>query len=164
MLIELEAGDLFIIASDEEWKESTNRFGGMDCVILEVKPRFRTRDSGRGILYLNEWGRSLPKGVHLGRDPKSPILKIDSGFDLCTLANGMEQNIRAIEVWGCSSLFALDQQQSQKDWEQNQAVKGQTVRREAAFGRGGARAGWQDNPDRLILEMGGITTDHNRRN
>ena len=81
--------------------------------------------------------------------------------------SGMQQNIRAIEVWGCSSGRALDQQQSQKNWEEREANKGRIVSREAAFGGGGrgkgARAGWQDNPDRLLLEMGGITTEHNQR-
>jgi len=169
MLVELEAGDVYAIASDAEWKESTSRFGGMDAVLLEAVPRFRCRDSGREILYLNEWGRSLPKGILLGRDHKTPLLKIDSGMDICTAANGMQQNIRAIEVWGCSSGRALDQQQSQKNWEEREANKGRIVSREAAFGGGGrgrgkgARAGWQDNPDRLLLEMGGITTEHNQR-
>ena len=39
MLLELEAGDLYVVASDAEWKESTSRFGGMDAVILEAVPR-----------------------------------------------------------------------------------------------------------------------------
>jgi len=169
MLVELEAGDLYVVAADTEWKESTQRYGGMDALILEAVPRFRSRDCGREVLYLNEWGRSLPKGILLGRDPKTPILKIDSSFDLCTASNGIEQNIRSVEVWGCSSSRALDQQSSQKAWEQNQAVKGQAVSRQAAFGGGGggakgARAGWNDNPDRQLLEMGGIRTAHNQRN
>merc|ERR1711942_29701 len=52
MLLELEAGDLYVVASDAEWKESTSRFGGMDAVIIEAVPRFRIRESGRDILYL----------------------------------------------------------------------------------------------------------------
>lgn len=166
MLVELEAGDLYVVAADAEWKESTSRYGGIDALILEAVPRFRSRDSGREVLYLNEFGRSLPKGILLGRDPKIPILKIDSSFDICTASNGIEQNIRAVEVWGCSTSRALDKQNSQKNWEQGQAVQGQAVGRKAAFGGGGrgARAGWKDNPDRQLLEMGGVTTEHNDRN
>jgi len=38
MLIELEAGDLYVVAADAEWKESTSRYGGMDALVLEAVP------------------------------------------------------------------------------------------------------------------------------
>ena len=39
MLVELEAGDLYVVAADAEWKESTSRYGGIDALILEAVPR-----------------------------------------------------------------------------------------------------------------------------
>lgn len=161
MLIELEAGDMFVVGADCEWKESTTRYGGLDAVIIEAIPKFKHRESGKEILYLNEWGRSLPKGFIFGRDLKTPLLKIDSGLDVCTISNSVEQNIRSIEVWGCGSHQDLHGQKDLKDWERKEALKGQKVKREAALA---GRAGWNDNPDRLLLEMGGISTCHNKKN
>ena len=57
------------------------------------------------------------------------------------------------QVWGCGGVEAVVQQQKWKEWEKREVERRRKVTRES-------REAWQDNPDRAILEWGGVTTEH----
>lgn len=43
--------------------------------------RFSLLDKGSKILYLNTSARGYPLGLRAGRDPRSPIVSVDGGFE-----------------------------------------------------------------------------------
>lgn len=56
-------------------------------------------------------------------------------------------NVTAIEAWGCAGASTHEQQQKLKQWQGRQVEKNKKV---PLPGR------WEENPDRLLLEMAGV--------
>ncbi|KNC86215.1 hypothetical protein SARC_01625 [Sphaeroforma arctica JP610] len=67
-----------------------------------------------------------------------------------------EVAIRRIEVWGCAGAAVRSGQAEQKDWERRHRERLIKVKRPG-------REFWDDNPDKALLEMAGITMSHSER-
>lgn len=57
---------------------------------------------GDKLVFLNTTIRGYPLGIRVGKDPRSPSLTLDSGFNQLTFC-GIPYMLANIEVWGCSS-------------------------------------------------------------
>lgn len=152
-LIEFE-GHSYCVGSDSEWVEKAERWGGPDCFLLQVFPEYRIIQAGAGLLYLNIQDRKLPKGLYFGKDTRSTILQIDSDFTKVK-HYGIEIALERIEVWGCGSHSTYETQLAQRKWEHRDAERHKNIKLKIED--------WKDNPDRQLLEMGGIQTEHTER-
>lgn len=79
------------------------------------------------------------------------LLDVDSSLETARY-RGISMAIVRMEVWGCGGEEAAESQQKMKDWEKQlilrrRNIKASTIKDE-----------WANSPDRLILEMGGVTT------
>ncbi|KAK2166269.1 hypothetical protein LSH36_40g08008 [Paralvinella palmiformis] len=151
--IEFE-GYLYCAGSDSEWVEKADRWGGSDCFLLQILPEYRVMQAGAGLLYLNIQDRKLPKGLYFGKDTRSTILQIDSDFAKVK-HYGVETALKRIEVWGCGSHSTYEAQLEQRKWEHKDAEKHKNRKLKLED--------WKNNPDRQLLEMGGIQTEHAER-
>lgn len=147
---------LLVVAIDVEWRESSSSWGNSDCRIIQIRPKFQVLRAGPNLIFFNERARGLPSGIVLGQTSR-PCVTIDAGLTSAKLhyeANLLPQTLKRIEVWGCGGQGTKEKQEKQQQWERKQAEKLQKVKRP---GR------WDDNPDRAILEMAGVTTNHSQR-
>lgn len=80
-LLSADCGALFCVASPSEWRESHLYWGGAECAVLTLYPRFSLIDKGPKMLYLNTMIRGYPQGLRAGKDPRKPIISVDGGFD-----------------------------------------------------------------------------------
>lgn len=85
-LLGADCGAVFCVASSTEWHESHLYWGGTECAIFSMYPRFSLIEKGPKMLYLNTTIRGYPLGLRAGKDPRKPILSIDGGFDKVTLS------------------------------------------------------------------------------
>jgi hypothetical protein len=106
------------------------------------------------MLYLNIQDRTVPKGLQVGKDLRSLLLHIDEGLTKVKYY-GIEYDIHRLEVWGCGDPRIREAQLHQKKWEHQQAVKSKDRKLKLED--------WKDNPDRQLLNMGGVTTEHAQR-
>ncbi|XP_077996334.1 uncharacterized protein LOC144449634 [Glandiceps talaboti] len=151
MVVTCSAGYLFIVAVDQEWRESLKHWGGAGCSIFQLSPTFKLIEEGPDMMFLNDKSRSLPRGITIGRNSKSLALSIDGGLSTVKHTYGMQNDLVALEVLACGSSSALSSQAKQKQWELREAHK---QRRVPLPGK------WEENPDKFILEMGGIKVNH----
>ncbi|XP_020609672.1 restriction of telomere capping protein 5-like [Orbicella faveolata] len=155
-LLRLGKEGLIIVAIDVEWRESTSSWGNSDCRVIQVRPKFQVLRAGPNLIFFNERARGLPSGIVLGQTSR-PCVTLDTGLSSAKLHYQTDltpQTISKIEVWGCGGQELKDKQQKQQQWERKQAEKLQKVKRP---GR------WDENPDKAILEMAGVTTNHSQR-
>jgi hypothetical protein len=145
---------LYVVAIDQNWKESRHRWGGSDCVFLQLLPDYRLCQSGEGLIHYNLQDRTVPKGIQVGKDLRTTFLKLDEDL---TRANhyGVDHKLASIEVWGCGGQRTLEAQQKQKQWERREVDKHQN--------RKLVPEDWKDSVDRQLLELGGVQTDHAQR-
>uniref|UniRef100_A0A914WEK7 TLDc domain-containing protein n=1 Tax=Plectus sambesii TaxID=2011161 RepID=A0A914WEK7_9BILA len=136
-LLRLNDGSELALAVDQEWRSSTQQWGGADAVAMQLLPSFRLVDDLSGGVYLNFKMRGSPLGLTVGRDARVPLFHVDADLG----------NIAAIEVWGCSGSATLQDQQRLKQWQSRQVEKHKKV---PLPGK------WEDNPDRYLLEMAGF--------
>ncbi|XP_078610124.1 uncharacterized protein LOC144881184 isoform X2 [Branchiostoma floridae x Branchiostoma japonicum] len=151
LLISCAGGFTFCIAVDSEWRESTAAWGGHDCLLLQLTPEVWVLDEGQGMMFVNHHARTVKNGIYFGRNFDSPLVSLQS-LDSLQTAEG-ELAITNVEVWGCGDEGALKEQQRWRDWEHRQAEKTQKVKRPG-------RDDWQDNPDKFLLDMVGVETQH----
>ncbi|CEF64390.1 TLDc domain-containing protein [Strongyloides ratti] len=137
-IFKLTNGQLIVIALDEEWKNSVNCYGGNNTSVIQIKPKFEREDKS-GSFRCNLKLKSAPMGIQFGR-----YLKIEKDFS----------NVNDIEVWGCGAEDDLTAQMKQKVWYKKEAEKRSKVPLPGA---------WDENPDKTILEMGGIKLNNERR-
>ncbi|GAV03482.1 hypothetical protein RvY_13899-2 [Ramazzottius varieornatus] len=124
-----ESGLSYCLAVDIEWRESPNRWGGSDSVLLQLKPHFKRLDSGSNLAYLNANARGWYKGILLGRDAERPLIKIDSDFSTCEIWPETPDKLLCAEVWGCAGSAPKMAQVDQIKWENKAAEKLQKITR-----------------------------------
>jgi len=147
---------LLVVAIDVEWRESSSSWGNSDCRVIQVRPKFQVLRAGPNLIFFNERARGLPSGIVLGQTSR-PCVTLDTGLTSAKLhyqTNLLPQTVQKIEVWGCGGQGIKEKQEKQQQWERKQAEKLQKVKRP---GR------WDDNPDKAILDIAGITTNHSQR-
>ncbi|GAB1604605.1 uncharacterized protein LOC106870288 isoform X1 [Argonauta hians] len=157
MLLSFEGKNLYCIASDCGWREGTKRFGNDQCLLIQLLPIYRVVQAGPNMLLWNEHNRELKKGIQIGRDPKSLVLEIPAEFD-SVKHYSVPCQLHRVEVWGCGGPDALEAQVKQKQWEIKDTQKHRTKKLIQQ-----KPESWADNPDKQLLEWGGISTSHSFR-
>ncbi|XP_033113827.1 uncharacterized protein LOC117114302 [Anneissia japonica] len=138
------------VALDSEWRDGTGSIGGVNCACVMLTSKYEIIEEGEGMAMFNMRSRNIAKGISIGRNRKNPVLVIESGMEEVTYK--METyNLKRIEVWGCGGDAAKTEQLKQKQREVKDAEKNLKVKRP---GR------WDDNPDRYLLELGGVKVNH----
>uniref|UniRef100_A0A0N4ZY37 TLDc domain-containing protein n=1 Tax=Parastrongyloides trichosuri TaxID=131310 RepID=A0A0N4ZY37_PARTI len=137
-ILKFHDGSIFVIALDQEWRNSVKNYGGNNTSVIQIKPTFKKEDKP-DTFYCNLKLKSAPQGVMFGK-----FLQIDSDFS----------NIDDIEVWGVGDEEDLIKQKKQKLWYKQEADKRRKVPLPGM---------WDENPDKVILEMGGIKLHNERR-
>ncbi|XP_064649374.1 uncharacterized protein LOC135501273 [Lineus longissimus] len=151
MLLKLEQGHLYCIGVDEEWKVGSQRWGGHSCIVIQLLPQLRIVQTGANMLFYNTETRGLPKGIQFGKDTKSVMLEIDE--DMTTVKHyGVPLQLKVCEVWACGSPAARNAQMQQQQWEKKEVEKHKNRKLKVED--------WKDNPDRQLLNMGGVNVDH----
>lgn len=97
-----QEGVQFCIASDTEWQETHQYWGGDECVILQILPLYSIVQRGAKMLYLNTNIRGYPKGLRAGLDPRKPIIDVDDGFTVVKY-QAIPYPLVNVQVWGCGS-------------------------------------------------------------
>lgn len=151
-LLSFEGRNIYCIAEDAGWREGTHRFGGEDTMLLQITPVFRVVQAGGPMVLWNEYSRDIRQGIHIGKDPKSLIIVIPSDFDKVE-HYGVNCAINKLEVWGCGSTTTKDKQNEQKQWEKKETEKHKQRKLKL-------EQDWDENPDKQILNWGGIKTEH----
>ncbi|XP_064612544.1 uncharacterized protein LOC135476446 [Liolophura sinensis] len=155
MLIAFEGNHVYCVASDTEWREDGSVFGGADCQLIQVSPSYRVIQVGAGLFLWNEKSRDKRRGIQIGKDSKTPPIFIPRDFD--TVQHyGVDCRLHSIEVWSVGNQATKLAQMKQKQWEKKEVEKSrqQKLRLDP---------NWEENPDKAILEWGGIHTSHARR-
>ena len=155
--IRCDQGKVIVIGVDGEWRESSSTWGGPDCMLVQIAPNIQPLASGSKLLLFNEKTRGVRLGLSVGRDMSSPDVHLDENLDKLTLRSSLARLpenlcVRGIEVWGCGGADLQAAQQRQKEWDKQQVEKRRKVKRP---GR------WEENPDALLLEWGGVHTTSN---
>ncbi|XP_006815739.1 uncharacterized protein LOC102808561 [Saccoglossus kowalevskii] len=151
MLVTCTDDNFFAVAVDQEWQESTHHWGGGSCASIQLTPMFRCIEEGSDMMFLNEKSRTMPKGIIVGRNGRNPSFSIDSGLSVVTHSGGLQSNLEAIEIIGCGGKAAMISQAKQKEWELKEAHR---MRKVPLPGK------WEENPDKYLLEMGGVKCNH----
>ncbi|CAH1273071.1 Hypp5039 [Branchiostoma lanceolatum] len=146
-------------------------WGGLNCVLLQLTPEVWVLEEGEGMMFVNHHARTVKNGIYLGRNFDSPLLSLQSLDSLQTTEGELAiRNVESVDslqttegelaihiwppsVWGCGEEGALTEQRRWRDWEHRQAEKTQKVKRPG-------RDDWQDNPDKFLLDMVGVETEH----
>ncbi|KAK9753224.1 tld [Popillia japonica] len=116
ILIKANDDSLFCVASPCEWKESHLYWGGEDCAVVQLLPKFQMLEKGSKMLYLNTTVRGYPQGLRAGSDPRAPIIAIDGGFEKFEFRK-IPYSISCIEVWGCGDQANREAQLDVKKWQ-----------------------------------------------
>jgi hypothetical protein len=154
-----EGRNLYCLAIDRGWSEGPSKFGGPDCMLIQLLPVYRVVQAGDKIVRWNENARDAPKGITVGRDGKSEVLRLSLEFDKILHYNAPCE-IHKIEVLGCGADTALQAQKNQKDWE-IKAVQRERSRKlkPEAYGED-----WRNCPDKQILQWGGVDVGNHSYN
>ncbi|XP_008194661.1 uncharacterized protein LOC663019 isoform X3 [Tribolium castaneum] len=150
-LLRVEDGQVFCIASPNEWRESNHYWGGEDSAVFQLLPKFVLLEKGSKMLYLNTTVRGYPYGLRAGKDPRSPIIIVDGGFEKMEFKK-IPYSLLRIEVWGCGDPISREQQLEVKKWEVKEAERQRCVKLSADD--------WLDHPDRYLLELAGRPQYH----
>ncbi|VDN59636.1 unnamed protein product [Dracunculus medinensis] len=134
----LENNSIYVIAIDQEWRNCGTCFGSNDSVFFQLSPRF-IRVAKPSSFYCNLKFRSLPMKI---------------SFDKYFILDNAFHGVSEIEVFGCSGEDALIKQKDLKRREACQIEKNKKVSLPST---------WDENPDRILLELGGLYSTANRR-
>ncbi|XP_050499451.1 uncharacterized protein LOC126879994 isoform X3 [Diabrotica virgifera virgifera] len=155
ILIRVQDGQKFCIASPNEWRESHHYWGGEECAVFQLLPKFQLLEKGPKMLYLNFSVRGYPHGLRVGSDPRAPIISIDGGFEKIEWQK-IPYYLECIEVWGCGDQVSRERQLEVKKWEKKEAEKQRVVKLNASD--------WLDHPDRYLLQLAGRPEYHQNQN
>ncbi|KAF7630906.1 hypothetical protein Mgra_00008827 [Meloidogyne graminicola] len=134
-------GQLFALVVDEELRNSCKPYGGPHCVLFKFFPEFKRIDMTSPALYCNFKNRSSKLGLYFGTFSE---FSIDGDFNC----------VQQIEVWGCAGIEVLSDQKKIKYRQKMQTERNAKVP---------LPGNWEENPDKSILEMGGIKFSNERR-
>ncbi|XP_042862530.1 uncharacterized protein LOC122247364 [Penaeus japonicus] len=146
MFITAEGGNMFCLASDEEWRDSKHFWGSDHCICMHLTPEYRVIESGPKMMYFNVSSRGFPTGIHIGTDSTNRALTVDLNLSLVTYRR-IPYKLFSIEAWGCGTTEAKEAQVELKKRE----VKDSENRRKVNLNS----VDWVDNPDRYLLELAG---------
>ncbi|KAK7088615.1 uncharacterized protein [Littorina saxatilis] len=145
-----EGGNQYCLALDTAFREGTTRFGGKDCRLIQLLPVYRVVQSGPKIALFNSLSRSSPKGMMVGQDSKPLVLRLDEDFDKIYHYD-VPCALHRIEAWGCGGEETKHAQVKQKQWEARDVERERTRKLRL-------EGDWRENPDKQILEWGGVKT------
>lgn len=151
-LLSFEGRNIYCVAEDTGWREGPFRFGGNDTMLLQITPVFRLVQAGGPMVMWNEYSRDVRQGIHIGKDPKSVVIMIPSEFNKLE-HYGVSCGLNKIEVWGCGTTHTKQAQEQQKQWELKEAEKHRMRKLKLD-------QQWDENPDKQILNWGGIKVEH----
>lgn len=164
MLIRDSTGGELVVCIDSEWhNDFTGFWGGPHCRLLVMLPSFQFYHSAVKI-GVDLKTRHVPHGIGVGLLPtkNDAMLWIESdlmsGILRCdpSLPPGTprEFRIQTIEVWGCGPPEAAAGQSLRRAQDRRAAEQRQQVRNPGD---------WLENPDRFLLDLGGISVDETSR-
>ncbi|XP_071848171.1 uncharacterized protein [Apostichopus japonicus] len=145
-LVSCSDGCRYALAVDVEWRDGTTPWGGQNSFFIQISPFYKIVEEGEKMVLFNEKSRNIPKGLFIGRDRSKYSLKITEGFQSVE-HGGQSANLLDVEVWGCGGGGAKVQQMEQKKREKRDTEKNAKVKLPGE---------WDQNPDRLLLEWGGV--------
>ncbi|XP_018019755.1 uncharacterized protein LOC108676213 [Hyalella azteca] len=141
----------FCLALDEEWKDSKNFWGGEDCCLLQIRPKYKIVERGEKLMYFNLTWRGFPTGVQVGDNYESRALTVNKEMNQFQHHN-IPYKLGSIEVWGCGSQQIRE---NQKEFKKRQA-KDVEIRRKVKI----TTSEWAEHPDRYLLELAGGRTSY----
>lgn len=136
-IIRLQDGSLVVLATDQEWRNSGTSFTSAKTVFLKMLPEFIRVENAS--IYCNFKIRNFPLKLSVDR-----YLSVDKDMS----------DVVALEVFGCSGGQVLQEQQKMKERQKRQVEKNQKVP---------LPGNWDDNPDKFLLELGGVYSTADRR-
>jgi len=146
LIVKTDGDVMLCVTIDHEWRERVPRWGGNQCGIMQITPCFKKFESGDKLMYFNLTTRGYPFGLHVGKNPKNPVLEIDQ--ELCVAkVEQIPYKLELLEIWGCSGCNTKEDQLKHKKWEQCQTEKHKKINLN--------KVDWNENPDRYILELAG---------
>ncbi|ESO97348.1 hypothetical protein LOTGIDRAFT_231545 [Lottia gigantea] len=156
-VLSFEGRNLYCVAADCGWRESSSLFGGENCMLIQISPVYRVIQAGEKMLMWNEFSRDLPKGIQIGKGNQNKVLFLPQEFDEIH-HYGVPCALHKIEVWGCGGATVREAQVKQKQWEAKD-----TQRQQSRKLRLDLDSNWEENADKKLLEWGGIKTNHSQR-
>ncbi|XP_076453248.1 uncharacterized protein LOC143288541 [Babylonia areolata] len=150
VFLSFEGGNLYCLALDMGFREGVQKFGGRDCCLIQLLPVYRVVQSGPKIVLFNSLTRGVPKGILIGQDHKPLVLKLDEDFDRIYHYD-VPCALHRIEAWGCGGEEVKQAQVKQKQWEAKDVERERTRKLRL-------EGDWRENPDKQILEWGGVKT------
>ncbi|XP_037090757.1 uncharacterized protein LOC119113246 [Pollicipes pollicipes] len=154
MLLRAEEGRLFCVAADCGWRDSPHCWGGVDCMALQLLPRFQVLVGGQpDVMFYNYSARGLPSGLRVGADRRTPAIEVDREMSVCT-HSGAPFRLQGVEVWGCGAKADRDSQISSQKRDRAAVEQRRKVNIMAD-------TDWAENPDRYLLEMSGTRQSYN---
>ncbi|KAI1726940.1 hypothetical protein Ddc_04217 [Ditylenchus destructor] len=163
-IFELNNHEVYAIATDEQWRNAREKFGGFYTVLFKLSPTFERIDGAPPTIHCN-----------LGKIESSVY---GLSYDTALQISESLSNVVALEAWGCQGkLEELEQlkleiaeleQERQKIREQAVEHKknGKTKKgkiEEEYKGEDETGGSWKQNVDKQLLEMAGKKFSDNRR-
>ncbi|XP_022105175.1 uncharacterized protein LOC110987060 [Acanthaster planci] len=150
MILSCDEEYVYAVAVDTEWREGTQSWGGSSCCIMRLSPDVQKLEEGDNMIFFNDRSRNMPRGISVGRNPKKRVLTFKEGMEVVE-HNHKSVPVRTLEVWGCGDSAVRTAQARQKKMELKDAERAAKVKLPGQ---------WEDNPDRLLLELGGVKVNH----
>lgn len=152
-LFEFTSGLILMLALDDKWKDSPEKYGSHYTQLVELYPSISTIESNPKMVYLKETGRSVPTGLLIGSETK-PKVKISTDLNNAELfyCKMLDEQVERMEVWGCGGVEALKSQADVKRWETREVEKRKKVKLPGQW-----------DTDKSLLEMGGVRVNHSER-
>lgn len=132
------SGEIYVVALDQEWRNSGAMFGSTDCNCFQLTPSFR-KSSGASSVYCNLSMRKYPRK-----------LSCRDFFSVDEQLNGVD----AFETFGCGSSKTLREKCSVDERQKQQIERNKRV---PLPGK------WDENADKTLLELAGVYSTENRR-
>ncbi|XP_038059704.1 uncharacterized protein LOC119730751 isoform X2 [Patiria miniata] len=150
MILSCDQGDVYAVAVDTEWREGTQSWGGSSCCVMRLMPDLQKLEEGENMIFFNDRSRNMPRGISIGRNPKKKILTFKEGMEVVE-HNHRSESVRTLEIWGCGDSGTRTAQAKLKKMEMKDAERAAKVKLPGQ---------WEDSPDRMLLEMGGVKVNH----
>ncbi|KAK7469538.1 hypothetical protein BaRGS_00036444 [Batillaria attramentaria] len=150
LLLSFEGGNQYCLALDVPLKEGIQKYGGKDCRLIQLLPVYRVKQAGAKLVMWNTTSRNCTKGLLIGQDGKPLVLRVDEDFDRIYHYD-VPCAFHRMEVWGCGGDEVKQAQIKQKQWEARDTERQRTRKLRL-------EDDWRENPDKQILEWGGVRT------